>query len=123
MIPNKICQTCGRTIQWRKKWKNCWHEIRYCSNQCRRSKPNDLDRKLETAILEILNHKSINATICPSEATRLIFKKGEWQEHMERTRQAARRLFETGKIEILQKGVVVDPSTFKGPIRLRKRVH
>ena len=42
---------------------------------------------------------------------------------MERTRQAARRLFETGKIEILQKEGVVDPSTFKGPIRLRKRVH
>ena len=76
-----------------------------------------------TLILEILDHKSVNATICPSEATRLIFKKGEWQEHMERTRQAARRLYATGKIEILQKGGVVDPSTFKGPIRLRKRVH
>ena len=123
MITNKICQTCGRTIQWRKKWKNCWHEIRYCSIQCRKSKPKDLDRKLETAILEILNHKSINATICPSEATRLIFKEEGWQKHMERTRQAARRLLESGKIEILQKGEVVDPSTFKGPIRLRKRVH
>ena len=41
---------------------------------------------------------------------------------MERTRQAARRLYADGEIEILQKGGVVDPSTFKGPIRLRKRV-
>ncbi|MDB4607654.1 DUF2256 and DUF3253 domain-containing protein [bacterium] len=123
MIPNKICQTCGRTFQWRKKWENCWHEIRYCSIQCRRFKPNDLDRKLEKAILEILGHKSGNASICPSEATRAVFKKEDWQKHMERTRQAARRLFYRGEIEIVQKGGVVDPSTFKGPIRLRKRVH
>ena len=50
-------------------------------------------------------------------------KEEGWQKHMERTRQAARRLLESGEIEILQKGEVVDPSTFKGPIRLRKRVH
>jgi len=41
---------------------------------------------------------------------------------MERTRQAARRLYADGEIEILQNGEVIDPSTFKGPIRLRKRI-
>ena len=122
MIPNKICQTCGRMMQWRKKWGNCWHEIQYCSTQCRRSRPDALDRKLEKVILEILSHKAKNTTICPSEATRAVFKEKEWQKNMERTRQAARRLYADGKIEILQKGGVVDPSTFKGPIRLRKRV-
>ncbi|MFM9112416.1 MAG: DUF3253 domain-containing protein, partial [Actinomycetota bacterium] len=33
---------------------------------------------------------------------------------------AARRLVVTGEVEITQGGRVVDPSTAKGPIRLRK---
>ncbi|MDG2400294.1 MAG: DUF3253 domain-containing protein [Akkermansiaceae bacterium] len=121
MIPNKICRTCGRAIQWRKKWETCWHEIHYCSTQCRRSKPNALDQELEKAILKILTQRANYDTICPSEATRTVFKEEEWQKQMERTRQAARRLHADGKIEILQKGKVVDPSTFKGTIQLRKR--
>nr|MBR9809455.1 DUF2256 and DUF3253 domain-containing protein [bacterium] len=121
MIPNKICQTCGRTIEWRKKWQNCWHEIRYCSLQCRGASPNELDEKLEKAILEILSHRAKKTTICPSEATRVVFQK-DWRKHMERTRQAARRLHADGKIEIIQKGVIIDPSAFKGPIRIRKRL-
>ena len=32
---------------------------------------------------------------------------------------AARRLVDAGRIEIIQRGRVVDPSTAKGPIRLR----
>ena len=82
MIPNKICQTCGRTIEWRKKWQNCWHEIRYCSLRCRGASPNELDEKLERAILEILSHRAKKTTICPSEATRVVFQK-DWRKHME----------------------------------------
>lgn len=40
---------------------------------------------------------------------------------MEATRAVARRLVAEGRLEILQKGQVVDPHTFKGPIRLRLR--
>jgi hypothetical protein len=40
---------------------------------------------------------------------------------MEDTRCAARRLVVNGSIDIVQKGAVVDPSTAKGPIRLRLR--
>jgi hypothetical protein len=40
---------------------------------------------------------------------------------MEDTRRAARRLVAAGKLEILQGGRVVDPSTAKGAIRLRLR--
>ncbi len=39
---------------------------------------------------------------------------------MEPARQAARRLVAAGEIEITQGGHVVDPSTAKGPIRLRR---
>ncbi|MEN8756131.1 MAG: DUF3253 domain-containing protein, partial [Akkermansiaceae bacterium] len=52
---------------------------------------------------------------------RAIFPAERWRDEMERTRRAARRLVATGKLQILQKGKVVDPSTAKGPIRLSKR--
>jgi len=38
---------------------------------------------------------------------------------MEPVRMAARRLVARGEAEITQKGSVVDPSTAKGPIRVR----
>ncbi|NNF47921.1 MAG: DUF2256 domain-containing protein [Desulfofustis sp.] len=34
--PEKMCKTCGRPFQWRKKWRHCWDEVRYCSERCRR---------------------------------------------------------------------------------------
>ncbi|MEM1226458.1 MAG: DUF2256 domain-containing protein [Planctomycetota bacterium] len=36
--PEKVCRGCGRSFEWRKKWKACWNEIRYCSERCRRRK-------------------------------------------------------------------------------------
>jgi hypothetical protein len=35
-LPQKICPTCGRPFTWRKKWQNCWDEVKYCSERCRR---------------------------------------------------------------------------------------
>lgn len=40
---------------------------------------------------------------------------------MEPVRAAARELVLEGLVEITQKGAVVDPSTAKGPIRLRRK--
>ncbi|MDY6781176.1 MAG: DUF2256 domain-containing protein [Cyanobacteriota bacterium] len=37
-FPSKICPTCGRPFVWRKKWANCWDEVKYCSDRCRRRK-------------------------------------------------------------------------------------
>jgi hypothetical protein len=39
---------------------------------------------------------------------------------MEPVRRAARRLVAAGEAEITQGGNVVDPSTAKGPIRIRR---
>ena len=122
MTKEKPCQTCGRTITWRKKWEKCWDEVKYCSTRCRKEKPGALDLRLEESILELLNQRSATATICPSEAARAVFPGEEWRDHMEKTRQAARRLVAKGQIEILQKGRVVDPSTAKGPIRMQKKI-
>ncbi len=118
----KICASCGRVITWRKKWENCWEEVRYCSAGCRKKKVSKEGAELEKAILELLGTRSRDSTICPSEVARAFFKEEEWREKMEEVRRAARRLVDQGKVEILQKGQVVDPSTAKGAIRLR-RIH
>jgi hypothetical protein len=120
MEATKTCRSCGRQIEWRRKWADCWNEIRYCSDACRRSKPDAIDHRLEQAILELLGNRAASATICPSEATRTVMA-DDWRDHLERTRRAARRLVAQGRIEIVQNGRIVDPSRAKGPIRLRRR--
>jgi len=69
--------------------------------------------------MALLERRPAKSTICPSEVARDFFGENDWRGSMERVRCAARRLVEKGKIEILQNGAVVDPSTAKGPIRLR----
>jgi hypothetical protein len=80
-----------------------------------------VDRDLEAAILQLLAARASTATICPSEAARHVGGE-DWRDLMEPARAAARRLVVTGGVQILQGSQVVDPSTAKGPIRIR-RVH
>ncbi len=115
----KICASCGREVEWRRKWANCWEEVRFCSDRCRRAKPVGDDAALEMIIIQLLKERAHGKTICPSEAARRHFGEDSWRGEMKRTRQAARRLVASGQIEILQQGRVVDPSTARGPIRLR----
>jgi hypothetical protein len=119
--PSKTCAVCGRTITWRKKWERDWESVRYCSERCRRNKAAAGDPMLEDKILGLLSQRAAAATICPSEVARDVGG-DQWRELMEPVRQAARRLVARGQVEITQRGAVVDPSTAKGPIRIR-RVH
>ena len=80
---------------------------------------NRTDRELEREILALLAERPVS--ICPSEAARRVGG-DDWRRLMEPARQAARRLVARGEVDILQRGRVVDPSTAKGPIRLRARV-
>lgn len=86
-------------------------------------KPDPTDRALEESIRQLLSHRAGGATICPSEAAKAVGGPDEsrWRPLMEPARRAARRLVAAGEIEITQRGNVVDPSTAKGPIRLRTR--
>ncbi|MBT9392869.1 DUF2256 domain-containing protein [Hymenobacter sp. NST-14] len=38
-LPTKICLTCGRPFEYRKKWRNCWDEVKYCGQKCQRNRP------------------------------------------------------------------------------------
>jgi len=120
----KICQTCGRTFAWRKKWEKDWDVVKYCSDGCRGHKPGASDTALEVAILELLAERGRDKTICPSEAAKIVGGKDErkdWEGLMEPARAAARRLVAAGKIVIMQGGKVVEGSTAKGTIRLKAR--
>ena len=116
----KTCASCGRRIEWRAAWAKNWDDVRYCSDACRARKVTATDRELEASILDLLAGRAVTATACPSEAARAIGGE-EWRDLMEPARRAARRLVVRGEIDITQGGSVVDPSTARGPIRLRKR--
>ena len=118
----KTCESCGRAIEWRKKWERDWESVRYCSASCRRRGVTDVDRRLEGVILDLLAQRARTATICPSDAARVVGGDAEesWRALMEPARRAARRLVDRGEVEITQRGKVIDPSTAKGPIRIRR---
>lgn len=115
----KTCASCGREIQWRKKWEKNWDDVAYCSDGCRRRGIRPIDEKLTRTIVELLDARAAAATICPSEAAKAVGG-DDWRDLMEPARRAARRLVAAGEVEITQRGQVVDPSTAKGPIRIRK---
>ena len=114
----KSCKVCGRRIEPRRKWREIFDEVQYCSAGCRRKGLRPVDQHLEATILELLDARAGGATICPSEAARQV-EPEEWRGLMESARAAARRLVARGRVQILQRGRVVDPSTARGPIRIR----
>ena len=118
----KICAVCGREIQWRKKWRLTWQQVKYCSRSCQKNGIRDIDRALEKTIIKLLHMRPAAHSICPSEAVKKYVgdqDENKWRPLMERVRRAARRLAHRGKIEILQAGIPVDQAKFKGPIRLK----
>jgi Protein of unknown function (DUF3253)/Uncharacterized protein conserved in bacteria (DUF2256) len=107
-------------MTWRKAWERSWDEVKYCSDACRKHKVSPRDTALEQAVLTLLASRQPGQTICPSEAARVVGGE-EWEELMEPARRAGRRLVASGQLEITQKGRVVDPSSFRGPVRFRLR--
>jgi hypothetical protein len=107
----KTCAVCGRTMEWRRKWARNWDEVRYCSDACRHHGRHEVDEQLEAGIVDLLARRRSGATICPSEAA----GRGPGVVH------EVAPAFAAGAVEITQGGRVVDPSTAKGPIRIRRR--
>ena len=68
----KTCATCGRTIEWRKKWERDWDNVKFCSDACRTHKPGARDKVLEDTILRLLRDRGAGTTICPSAAARAV---------------------------------------------------
>lgn len=79
-----------------------------------------VDSRLQQAILELLDQRRAGATICPSDAARAV-EPEDWRPLMDAARGAAQRLVEAGEVEVTQGGEVVDLSTARGPVRIRRR--
>ncbi|MFS0731338.1 DUF3253 domain-containing protein [Curtobacterium sp. 1P10AnD] len=110
----RTCASCGRRMP-----SSAAPDAKYCSAACRKHGVDATDRALEQRIDELLAARSRSSSICPSEAARALDPDG-WRELMEPARRAARRMVARGEVEITQHGSVVDPSTAKGPIRIRR---
>jgi hypothetical protein len=106
-------------MRWRAAWARSWEEVATCSTACRRRGRRPVDDRLEVAIVDLLCRRAHDATICPSEAARLV-DPGGWRSLMEPARAAARRLAARSVVEIRQNGRRVDPSTAKGPVRVAR---
>lgn len=52
-FPTKICLVCGLSFSWRKKWANCWDQVKYCSEKCRRQR----------AVLKISRNDNVSDSI------------------------------------------------------------
>ncbi len=70
------------------------------------------------AILSIANHRGPEKTTCPSEIARMLFP-DDWRKQMKSVRDVAIELHIQGSIVITQKGIPVDVSHIKGPIRIK----
>jgi hypothetical protein len=80
------------------------------------------DELLRQKIIDLLQARKPESSICPSDAPRALFT--EWREHMPNVRRVALEMAQAGTIAITQDGVAVDLEKFAsggvvGPIRLR----
>ena len=112
----KLCASCGRSFGYQKRWEKTWEDVRYCSSSCRKDKFEKRDSKFEEAILRHLTEQKQFIDLAEIEKD---FESENYRNLRERIRRAARRLVAKGKIDILQKGKVVEASTAKGPIEVR----
>ncbi|WP_308126429.1 DUF3253 domain-containing protein [Rhodococcoides corynebacterioides] len=93
--------------------------MKYCSDACRADARRAPEHDLEGEIGRLLDARARDSSICPSDVARAVAP-DDWRPLMEPVRRAARRLVARGEVEITQGGSVVDPSTAKGPIRIRR---
>jgi hypothetical protein len=71
------------------------------------------------SIRDLLAARDADKTICPSEAARAVGG-DDWRELMPSAREAAHELVGLGEVEVTQKGEVVDVTTARGPVRIRR---
>ena len=71
------------------------------------------EKELAAKIRELLNARSAESSICPSDVARAAAP-DNWRPLMEPVREAAH-----GEVQITQGGEVVDPESVRGPIRIR----
>ena len=77
------------------------------------------DVRLASTMRALLWHRRPDATICPSDAARVVGGES-WRDLMEAAREVAAALAREGTIVVRQRGEDVDVTTAVGPIRLAR---
>ena len=75
---------------------------------------------LERAILDLLDERA-PSTICPSDVARAQGSEDGWRDLMQPVRDAAAALARQGLVEVTQRGEVVDVTSARGPVRIRRQ--
>jgi hypothetical protein len=76
------------------------------------------DDRARRVILELVEERGTDKTICPSEAARALAGDGDFRPFMDRVREAAGALAADGRVEVTQKGRPVAISEARGPVRI-----
>lgn len=66
---------------------------------------------------ELLGQRAPEATICPSDVARALRPDGDWRALMDPVREVGAAQARAGRLEVRQKGQVVDAAQARGPIR------
>mmetsp|Transcript_3368 Transcript_3368/g.5905 ORF Transcript_3368/g.5905 Transcript_3368/m.5905 type:complete len:87 (+) Transcript_3368:1072-1332(+) len=77
-----------------------------------------MKENIRKLILDKVGKRGKEKSICPSEVARDLGG-SEWRELMQLVREVGIELMDAGLIVVMQKGLVIDPRTAKGPIRYR----
>jgi len=75
--------------------------------------------RMAAAVRALLRHRRPDATICPSDAARVVGGRS-WRDLMDAAREVAAELSREGVIVVRQRGVDVDVATAVGPVRLAR---
>jgi Protein of unknown function (DUF3253) len=73
------------------------------------------------AIEDLLAGRKPGKTICPSDAARALGGDDGFRPLMGTVRDAARELAAAGRLDVTQRGEIVDLDRVKGPVRLAAR--
>lgn len=81
--------------------------------------PDGRAERLAAAMRALLRHRRPEATICPSDAARVVGG-AQWRSVLDDARAVAAELRKDGVLRVTQRGNEVDPATVRGPIRLAR---
>jgi Protein of unknown function (DUF3253) len=75
--------------------------------------------RLAATMRALLRHRRPDATICPSDAARVVGGPS-WRELMDAARSVAGELSRAGVVVVRQHGVDIDIATAEGPVRIAR---
>lgn len=79
----------------------------------------DTEPQIAETIFTLLDRRSSDATICPSEVARAMYPEAsDWRAAMPRIREVAGALASRGLLRVTRRGEEVDATSPGGPIRL-----